>query len=512
MLSADDPLSSPDVDSVATPFIDTMDVSFDAGTASTPRGFSPSQIAAAYGFSNVVFNGNVKGDGTGTTIAIVDAYNDPNIAADLAKFDTQFGLAAPPSLTVVNQTGGTALPTGNTGWAMEIALDVEWAHAVAPNAKILLVEANSSSMTDLMKAVDYARNYTGVNVVSMSWGGSEFSTEASYDSHFTTPSGHGGVTFVVSAGDSGAIPEYPSTSPDVISVGGTSLTLNSSGAWSSETVWSGGGGGTSRYEARPSYQSSVPITGTHRMTPDISYDANPSTGFAVYDSYGEPGWLVVGGTSAGAPQIAAMVAIADQGRALAGKTSLANAQSALYSLSKSDFHDVTSGSDGQKATAGYDLASGLGTPLANLVIRDLVSFSGSTNFSLQAQPAPRSLFDLLSLFGFRAEDAGDGSAGSSDLSSVDGLFAQPSGVGLGGGTSLSLVPSATGSTVGVLPNPAAAVVSQHATLLATLGSDSTVVDHGWLPTDALTADVIDAHFSRVGSGLGSHRTALVFGA
>jgi subtilase family serine protease len=352
-----------------------------ATTLALPAGLSPAQVRAAYGFNNISFGG-ATGDGKGQTIAIVDAYNDPNIVSDLKKFDQTFGIADPPSFKVVNQTGGTKLPQNDQGWSSEIALDVEWAHAIAPGANILLVEANSSYTSDLNKALDYARGAPGVVVVSNSWGGSEYSTEKSDDVHFTTPSGHPGVTFTVAAGDNGAPAEYPSSSPDVLSVGGSTLRRTSSGAWSSESVWSGGGGGTSTYEGLPSFQSGLGIS--NRGTPDVSYDANPNTGFAVYDSYGDTGWDVFGGTSAGAPQWAALIAIADQGRALAGKGSLSNAQAALYTLPRADFHDITSGSNGYSATTGYDVASGLGSPIANLVIRDLVAFGGSTSFTQSA--------------------------------------------------------------------------------------------------------------------------------
>src|SRR5207253_1310101 len=216
----------------------------------SPSGYSPAQVAAGYGFNNVSFNG-VKGDGSGETIAIVDAFDDPNILSDLAAFDRQFGLSDPPSIKVVNQTGGTTLPASDRGWATEIALDVEWAHAIAPGANILLVEAKSAYTNDLDGALDYARSASGVVVVSNSWGGSEYSTESSEDVHFTTPSGHAGVTFTVAAGDSGTGAEYPSSSPNVLSVGGTALNLTSTGTWSSESVWSGGGGGASRYESLP---------------------------------------------------------------------------------------------------------------------------------------------------------------------------------------------------------------------------------------------------------------------
>jgi subtilase family serine protease len=367
--------STTSVDQLVTPNLIVV-----PDASSGVSGLTPAQVKAAYGFSNITF-GSVVGNGAGETIAIVDAYNDPNIVSDLATFDKQFGLAAPSSFKVVNQNGGTSLPTNDRGWSSEIALDVEWAHAIAPGANILLVEASSSYTSDLDRALDYARSAAGVVVVSNSWGGSEYSTEKNEDVHFTTPSGHTGVTFTVAAGDDGTGAEYPSSSPDVLSVGGSTLRLTSSGAYSSESVWSGGGGGASRYEGLPSYQTS--FTSGNRGTPDVSYDANPSTGFAVYDSYGSGGWAQFGGTSAGAPQWAALIAIADQGRALAGKGSLANAQDVIYSLPASDFHDVASGSNGLTATSGYDLSSGRGSPIASSVIRDLVAFSGSTSFTVK---------------------------------------------------------------------------------------------------------------------------------
>ncbi|HWB00825.1 MAG TPA: S53 family peptidase, partial [Pirellulales bacterium] len=255
--------ATPGTEVYADPTTDFVSVDATRG----PSGLSPAQVRQAYGISSI--SGGLNG--AGTTIAIVDAYNDPNIASDLKAFDKQFGLADPPSFKIVNQNGGSALPAGNTGWAGEIALDVEWAHAIAPGANILLVEATNNSMTNLMAAEDYARSAAGVVVVSNSWGASEFSSESIYDSHFVTPAGHNGVTFTVSAGDSGAPAEYPSASPNVLSVGGTTLKLTSSGAWSSETVWSGGGGGMSKYEASPAYQSGLGYA--KRATPDVTYDA-----------------------------------------------------------------------------------------------------------------------------------------------------------------------------------------------------------------------------------------------
>ncbi|MFM7107704.1 MAG: fibronectin type III domain-containing protein [Planctomycetaceae bacterium] len=365
---------------------------------SGPTGYSPTQVRHSYGFDAASF-GATAADGTGTTIAIVDAYDDPNIANDLHQFDVAFGLPDPPSFRKVNQTGGTTMPAANAGWASEIALDVEWAHAIAPGASILLVEANSNSFSDLLAAVNYARNQPGVVAVSMSWGGGEFSGETTYDSYFTTPSGHAGVSFFASSGDTGAPASYPSASPNVVSVGGTSLYL-SSGNYSSESGWSGSGGGVSAYESQPSYQSGVVTQSTtKRATPDVAYDSDPNTGFPVYDSYNNTGtakWSQFGGTSAAAPQWAALAAIVDQGRALAGLGSLDGRTQllpALYGLAAGDFHDVTTGSStgspSYSAAAGYDLVTGRGTPVANLVIADLVAW-GTTSTPTSPPTAPTS--------------------------------------------------------------------------------------------------------------------------
>ncbi|HEX4589453.1 MAG TPA: S53 family peptidase [Gemmataceae bacterium] len=342
----------------------------------TPAALSPTQVRQAYGFSQVAAVNGTSLTGAGETIAIVDAYNDPYIARDLATFDARYGLSAPPSFKVVNQNGSTTnLPQSDSGWAGEIALDVEWAHAIAPGANILLVEARSSSTNDLLQAIDYARSAPGVVAVSMSWGGSEFSSETSgsINSHFTTPAGHTGVAFVASAGDSGAGAIWPAVSTNVLGVGGTSLNL-SGGGYGSESAWSGSGGGPSRYFSKPGYQTAY--SGASRGAPDVSYDANPNTGFSVYNSY-DGGWEQIGGTSAGAPQWAALVALADQGRALQGHGSLDSGTQllpAIYSMPASNFHDVTSGSNGYSAKAGYDLSTGRGSPVAQSVISSLVSY------------------------------------------------------------------------------------------------------------------------------------------
>src|SRR5437868_7321221 len=207
----------------------------------SPTGVSPTRIRHGYGFSSIT------NQGSGQTIGIVDAYDDPNIAADLNHFNSTFGLA--PCTTTSGcfkkvYASGTK-PATDPGWALEIALDVEWAHVIAPKAKIVLVEASSNSLTALLHAVDVAVQQ-GASVVSMSWGGDEFSVERGYDSHFAINN----VTFTVSSGDSGFGAQWPASSTGVVAVGGTRLSVDSSGNYISESAWSGSGGGLSRYELR----------------------------------------------------------------------------------------------------------------------------------------------------------------------------------------------------------------------------------------------------------------------
>ncbi|MDB5307817.1 MAG: hypothetical protein JWO38_2019 [Gemmataceae bacterium] len=345
----------------------------------SPTGITPAQVRHAYGFDQVSFPGGTPADGRGTTIAIVDAYDDPTVQADLQAFDQQFGLPN-PVFTKVNQTGGTAMPAADAGWAEEIALDVEWAHAVAPGANILLVEANNNSGSSLYAAVAYAARQPGVVAVSMSWGGGEYASESADDATFLTPAGHTGVVFVASSGDNGAPVSYPAASPNVLSVGGTTLSLDAQGTYRAETGWAGSGGGVSAYETQPAYQKGVVTQSTTRRTnPDVSYDSDPNTGFPVYDSYRtSSSWLQVGGTSDAAPQWAALIAIADQGRALAGKAALSNPTllPMIYQLPAADFHDATagssSGSPSYTAGAGYDLVTGRGSPVVNRVVADLI--------------------------------------------------------------------------------------------------------------------------------------------
>jgi subtilase family serine protease len=345
-----------------------------AVTATGP--YTPAQIRQAYGFNSITFNnGTVTGDGSGQTIAIIDAYDDPNIGNDLHAFDARYGLPD-PTLTVAKETvnGRSTATDPSGGWELEESLDVEWAHAMAPGANILLVEANDPSEANLFSAVQWAASQPGVPIVSMSFGLSEIPSETSFDSLFTTPAGHEGVTFVAASGDQGTI-SYPAASPNVLAVGGTSLTLDGSGNYLSETAWNGSGGGISAYESEPAYQKSVQSTG-QRSSPDVAYDASPGIGYLVYDSFDTPSpWLSVGGTSAGAPQWAALVAIANQGRTLQGLGTLDGASQTLpmlYSVSSSAFHDVTSGGNvGFSAGPGYDMVTGLGSPYADRVVAAL---------------------------------------------------------------------------------------------------------------------------------------------
>jgi hypothetical protein len=314
-----------------------------ATTITSPTGLAPSTLKAVYGYSPVATAG------AGETVAIVDAYNDPSAAADLSKFSTQYGLPA-AGLTQVNQTGGSSLPATNSGWDLEISLDIEWAHAIAPGASILLVEASSNSLTNLLAAERYAAAHA--NYVSNSWGSSEFSSEASYDSNFSAP----GVSFFAAAGDEGGSILWPSASPGVTSVGGTSLSLTSGGTLAQESAWSGGGGGCSRYEIASLAQvtGSVNCAGK-RALPDISLDADPNSGVSVYDSVayeGRSGWWTVGGTSASTAMLAAETAA--QSDALS--TSYIYADPANI-----PFRDIVLGSNGHATLSGYDLATGLGT-------------------------------------------------------------------------------------------------------------------------------------------------------
>jgi kumamolisin len=327
-----------------------------------PSGETPASIRSVY---------NLPSTGGSGTIAIVDAFDYSTAANDLNVFSSQFGLPSMPDCSSNGNVtpcfrkvfaSGTQ-PKANCGWGQEAALDIEWAHAMAPNARIVLIEANSNSFADLFAAVDVATAQVTTDgakgEVSMSWSGGEFSTESTNDGHFQNSD----VVYFASSGDTGGVNGYPSVSPYVASAGGTTINRNNSGQLTSETAWSGSGGGPSKYESKPSYQNGVAGTdATHRSAPDFSFDANPNTGVSVYDStrcQGASGWLVFGGTSVSSPSLAGIVNLA--GHFAASTTSELTTIYANRSNS-ADFRDITSGSAGSfTAEAGYDLVTGVGS-------------------------------------------------------------------------------------------------------------------------------------------------------
>ena len=345
----------------------------------SPTGLLPTQIRHAYGFDQLACSytgtfGDSTLCGNGQTIAIVDAYDDPTIQSDLTIFSNQYGL---PDCTTTNgcfvKTTPQGTPRSDQGWAVEESLDVQWAHAIAPGAKIILVESKTAKFSNFLNAVDYAVKQ-GANQVSMSWGGPEFSSESSHDSHFNKNN----VSFFASSGDSGSGTIYPAASPYVVSVGGTTLNVNSSGNVSSEIGWSGSGGGMSLYESEQSYQTNYGISSNDkRAIPDVSYNADPNTGVPVYDSFGyqgSKGWFQVGGTSAGAPQWAALSAIINNARttpmsSTSFRTDILLYEAAIGSSYPQNYRDILSGSNGGfSASTGYDFVTGLGSPLSNNLV------------------------------------------------------------------------------------------------------------------------------------------------
>lgn len=332
---------------------------------------TPASLGCVYRIVSTVVPGcnpnqvSANPSGGASAIAIIDAYDTPTAAQDLAIFSRQFGL--PPANFVTVYANGVKPPMDSTyGWEIETALDIEWAHAMAPNAKIVLVEAASNSFRDLFKAVGVASNllkpYAGE--VSMSWGSSEFAGEGYYDQYLTTPN----VVYVASAGDSAGV-SYPSSSPYVVSAGGTTLHRDSgTGAFLYESAWQSTGGGASAYEARPSYQTGVSTTvGSMRGTPDIAFDADPASGVWVYSSVtGTPSWYVVGGTSLAAPALAGIINAASAVRKQFSASSGAELGIAYGNLGQSaDFTDVISGYcgpyNGYSSGAGWDFCTGIGS-------------------------------------------------------------------------------------------------------------------------------------------------------
>ena len=381
-----------------------------AGSAVTT--YSPAQIRAAYGFPALPANtatltaAQAAQLGAGQTIYVVGARHNPNTAAELAAFNQKFGLpacttkaisptAALPlapanpkacELSVVyatpNGTMSSAAPAYDSGWATELALDVQWTHATAPLARIVLVEAPDPSLNSLVGAIRLA-NAMGPGIVSMSFGALEGNWTASVDSAFTGTN----MTYLAATGDSGAAVSWPAVSPKVIAVSGTTLSYSGSGA-RSEVVWSGTGGGVSAYTAVPSYQTNkVPGMGTlsRRAVADVAFNADPSSGqyvAVINPGSSTPNWISAGGTSLATPQWAGLMAVAHAMRAASAKPVLTTPHATLYSQIASvpgtyaaTFKDITQGANGACSTCmgktAYDTATGLGTPNASSLLSTL---------------------------------------------------------------------------------------------------------------------------------------------
>jgi subtilase family serine protease len=328
-----------------------------------PGGETPASLGCVYNIvSNPISGCPIDGttavpSGGSGVIVIVDAYDYPSAAADLSTFSSTFGL--PQANFSVQYASGRKPSNGcRPGWELEESLDIEWAHAMAPNAQIVLMEASSNSNSALYQAVTAANSYIashgGKGEVSMSWGGSETSGETGSDRYFT----QSGVVYFASSGDSPGV-IYPSSSPNVVSAGGTQVNRNSSGDYTNQTAWSDGGGGDSAYESRPSFQNSIEsIVGSHRGTPDLSFDASGGSPVAVYNSSCYGGWLEVYGTSVAAPSLSGIINNAGH---FEGSSSAEN--SLMYSnMGYSQyFTDITSGSCGtHSATTGWDFCTGIG--------------------------------------------------------------------------------------------------------------------------------------------------------
>jgi subtilase family serine protease len=372
-----------------TPMMESLESRTLMTVVKSPVGYTPQQIRHAYNVDKIWYKNpktkiNYKGTGEGQTIAIVDAFDHPRITSDFKIFNKQFGLpnyGKDGKLLLQKKVAPSGfgarftlpVPPLDRGWAGEIALDVEWAHVMAPRAKIILVEAQSNADDDLLTAIDFARNIPGVSAVSMSWGGAEAKFEEAFDNYFTTPKGHiagggipGGITYFASSGDVGAVTSWPAVSKNAVGVGGTTLTVDASGNWLSESAWSGSGGGPPQF--------TIP-----NDSPDVSLVADPASGVAIYnsipDSNGDIGWEKIGGTSASAPMWAGLIAVINEGRTILKKPSLDGVKDVLPWLRTkptSSFHDIISGSSGYDATPGVDYATGIGTPKAHKVARGLI--------------------------------------------------------------------------------------------------------------------------------------------
>ncbi|RZL39191.1 MAG: peptidase S53 [Rubrivivax sp.] len=381
--------------------------------------YTPAQIRAAYG--QPALTAAAAQLGAGQTIYIVNARHDPNIAAELAAFNAKFGLPACSTRTlaagaalplaaaattgcelVVAYSAGANLtstaPAYDSGWATEIALDVQWAHATAPLARIVLIEAPDAGVASLSNAVALA-NKMGPGVVSMSFGAAEGSWTTSYDSAFSAAN----MSYVAATGDNGAAVSWPSASSKVLAVGGTTLGWSGSGA-RSETTWTGTGGGTSAYVALPSYQSGSIAGYARRAVADVAFNANPNSG--QYVALISPGttatrWVSAGGTSLSTPQWAGLLAVANAVRAASAKAALGQPHAAIYqqigavpTQYASAFKDVATGSNGSCATCtakgGYDTPTGWGTPNVTALLTSLgAATAGTSTATPVTTAAPR---------------------------------------------------------------------------------------------------------------------------
>jgi subtilase family serine protease len=310
----------------------------------TPAGYSPADLQTAYNLTKYS-----SSDGGGKTVAVVDAYDDPDAASNLAVYRSAYGL--PPCTTgngcFTKERFGTQ---GNAGWGEEESLDIDMVSAICPKCKILLVEAANNYTSSLASAEKYATAHA--DYVSNSWSGNEGSK--TYDGDFNVS----GVAITAATGDDGykSTAQWPAILPTVIAVGGTTLSSDSPRR---ETAWAYAGSGCSKIYAKPSFQHNLNTGCSDRAEADTSADANPNTGVAVYDTDGESGWLVFGGTSVSAPIIASVFAL--------GGNRANNNDTHLYGH-KSSLNDVTSGQNGScgkplcGAGPGWDGPTGLGTP------------------------------------------------------------------------------------------------------------------------------------------------------
>jgi subtilase family serine protease len=377
--------------------------------------YGPDQIRAAYDIKPVLDSGIT---GAGRTIVIIDAFQSPTIASDLAAFDNIWKIPAPPAFTIIAPDGLTPfdISKGNqVSWSAEISLDVEWAHAIAPGATIDLVLAKSDQDADILSVTKYAVDNNLGDVISQSFGEAEMCADPKLlrEEHevFNTARDKG-ITLFASSGDQGAgqptcdgsalikSASTPASDPDVTGVGGTSLLAGArSGAYQSESVWNNvtcgpcdgaGGGGFSTVYRRPGYQAPFQSNNKRRGVPDVTYNGDVRGGVVAAWSVLCPflpaafcptgvGYFIFGGTSAGSPQWAGIVALADQ----KGHQRLGAINRTLYHIAKSDaylsaFHDITTGNnsfggiDGFSAEPGWDAASGLGSPRVATLIRLLL--------------------------------------------------------------------------------------------------------------------------------------------